>query len=128
MGLKKVKSEINSIGKIVFLRALDIDIRRANDEGKQIVYIAGKVTGLDPMEVKAKFKAKAVEMEAMGYFVLNPCEYIKPDENWQLAMRIAFTLLMMSDAISMIHDWQLSEGARLEFGIAAKFGIAVIEG
>jgi hypothetical protein len=119
--------EIHQVDKIIFLKMLDFDIREARRNGKRIVYIAGKVTGLDPAEVKAKFKAKKVEMEEKGWFVLNPCEYIKPTEHWQTAMRMALTLLMMSDDIAMIHDWQLSEGAKIEFAMAAKMGISVIE-
>jgi hypothetical protein len=89
----------------------------------QVVYIAGKVTGLPVAEFQAKFQAAKDKLQAQGFSVLNPCDFIAPDEDWQIAMRKAITLLNMADHIYMLPDWQDSQGAIIEHSMAAKFGL-----
>jgi hypothetical protein len=93
---------------------------------KPVVYIAGKVTGLPTEEVKAKFETAKATLEAHNFHVINPCEFIKPNENWHTAMRMASTMLNMVNHIYLLPDWQDSEGARFEFAQAVKFGISCI--
>jgi hypothetical protein len=94
--------------------------------GVQVCYIAGKVTGLPEREVRNKFARKKAELLGQGFIVLNPCDFIPFTCNWKIDMRMASTLLMMSDCICMLPCWQESEGAKVEFELAAKFGISII--
>ncbi|QTE37203.1 DUF4406 domain-containing protein [Mucilaginibacter gossypii] len=89
----------------------------------QVVYIAGKVTGLPVNEFQAKFAAAKEKLQAQGFSVLNPCDFIAPDEDWKTAMRKATTLLNMADHIYMLPDWRDSAGAILEHRLAVKFGL-----
>jgi hypothetical protein len=91
-----------------------------------VIYVAGKVTGLPTEEVLRKFDNAKNKLEANGYKVLNPCDFISPSESWETAMRLASTLLNMSDSIYMLPDWKDSEGAKWEFTQAVKFGLSVI--
>ena len=111
--------------KIAFLIKLATTITKQRP-GALICYIAGKVTGLPKAEVRSKFAKKKLEMELKGFIVLNPIDFIGPDENWQIAMRMALPLLMMSDVICMLPCWRDSDGAKIEFEMAAKFGISTI--
>jgi hypothetical protein len=91
-----------------------------------VIYVAGKITGLPYKEVQDKFKAAQIKLEAQGFKVLNPCEFMAIDENWHTAMRKASTMLNMSDHIYLLPDWKDSEGARFEFAQAVKFDISCI--
>lgn len=93
---------------------------------KPVIYIAGKITGLPYNEVQQKFQAAKEKLEAQGFMVLNPCDFMPIDENWHTAMRKASTLLNMADHIYLLPDWRESEGARFEFGQAVKFNISCI--
>lgn len=92
----------------------------------KIVYIAGKVTGLDPAHVQAKFNQRKEELIAAGYIVINPCVYISADTDWKLAMAICFILLPNANYISLLHDWQDSKGAVMEKEFADKMGIEIL--
>ena len=93
---------------------------------KPVIYIAGKVTGLPVDVFRANFNKAKEKLTANGFHVLNPCEFIGPDENWHDAMRMASTMLNMADHIYMLPDWQDSPGAVWEFNQAVKFGISCI--
>lgn len=98
-----------------------------NDFNYPVVYIAGRVTGLPYDEVYAKFRAKQLELEADQFFVLNPCEHIAADCDWEEAMRTAIMLLVNADFICLLPDWSESEGAKLERSLALKLGIHSID-
>jgi len=98
-----------------------------NENNWPIVYIAGKVTGLPYPEVYTKFRSKQLELEAQEYFVLNPCEIIEADCNWEEAMRISVMLLANADFICLLPDWHESKGATLERQLAAHLGIHSID-
>lgn len=91
-----------------------------------VVYVAGKVTGLPTEEVKAKFDKAKAYLEAQNFKVLNPCDFIMPEESWHTAMRMASTMLNMADHIYLLKDWKDSEGATWEFHQAVKFQINCI--
>jgi hypothetical protein len=126
-----VLEELAPIGhddKLELMDSVRFELLYAQKYGLKVVYVAGKVTGLPKDEVDSKFIRKTIELRNQAFAVLNPCAYIKNDEDWQVAMRKAFILLMLSDYICLLPDWQLSEGAKLEAAMAAKLGISVIEG
>lgn len=99
-----------------------------NKDELPVVYIAGKVTGLPYQQVYTKFKAKQLELEKQGFFVLNPCEHIAATADWQEAMRTALVLLTSSQHIYLLPDWRFSEGATVERCLALKLGINTLEG
>lgn len=93
----------------------------------KVVYIAGKVTGLEPTAVAAKFNKRKKELIDAGYIVINPCDYISSDTDWGLAMAICFVLLPHANYISLLHDWQDSKGAIMEKEFADKMGIELLD-
>lgn len=92
----------------------------------KIVYIAGKVTGLDYTGVRAKFARREVQLIDAGYVVINPCDLISEHEDWQTAMKISLALLSFADLISLLPDWHESQGATLEKQLADKFNIKTL--
>jgi Domain of unknown function (DUF4406) len=112
--VKNVKLNIEELTKL------------SENVGKPIVYIAGKVTGLEAAHVHAKFNKRKAELIEAGYIVINPCDYIKSTENWFVAMAICFVLLPYAKYISLLHDWQDSKGAMMEKELADKLGIELL--
>jgi len=90
------------------------------------VYIAGKVTGLEPREVYLKFKKSELAVAASGFSAINPIEVVD-DENatWQGAMRLCIAALMRCDAILMLPCFINSKGAAMERELAISVEIKV---
>lgn len=96
------------------------------DNALQVVYIAGKVTGLPYAEAQAMFKTRENELLAKGYTVINPCNIISPDEDWNTAMMICLQLLPLADYISLLDNWTNSRGARWEWNTAKRYQITTL--
>lgn len=94
-----------------------------NANKTHIVYIAGKVTGLPYKEVYEKFEARQLELEAKGFIVINPCQFVGKNEDWSMAMKICLTLIQYADYISLLPDWIDSQGARMEWSMAIALNI-----
>lgn len=94
-------------------------------QGKPIAYVSGKVTGLPEAEVTAKFQLKQDELEANGYAVFNPAEWIPIECDWKKAMRICVAILPVCESIWMLNDWMESKGACEERRIALMLGLIV---
>lgn len=93
------------------------------NEGKTVVYVAGKVTGLPYQHVYSKFKIRENYLRSKGYAVLNPCDWIAGDSDWKNAMQLCVILLSASDKINLLSCWIASEGATIEKELAEKIGI-----
>lgn len=87
------------------------------------VYIAGKVTGLPYDEVYEKFRTCQLKLEANGYLVINPCDMISKNENWDTAMLLCLHLIQFADYITLLPDWVESKGARMEKEVATLIGL-----
>ncbi len=76
------------------------------------VYVAGKMTGIENYNFD-KFNAKAAELEAKGWRVLNPAQIgILPE--YEMYWPINRAMLDGADAIYMLDGWEDSPGARKE--------------
>jgi len=88
---------------------------------KQVIYISGKITGLDINVAKDNFKT-AVDFvnKEMDFQPLNPFDIVEQDDSlqWIDYMRADIKALVDCDAILMLPDWVESDGAKLELLIA----------
>jgi len=84
------------------------------------------MTGLPDLNFPA-FHAKASELRAKGFDVVNPAE-INPDQHlsWQECMRTDIAALVFCDGIYLLPGWQNSEGATLEHDIALRLGLSIM--
>ena len=96
-------------------------------EKRELVYIAGKVTGLPYDETVEKFSVRSAELKAMGYMVFNPMEVVDPSCEWRDAMKICLSFLPHCDYIDLLPDWTFSKGALWEYKTARKLGIGVFK-
>ena len=85
----------------------------------QKIYISGKITGLPINEVIGKFQAAEAKIRRFGFDPVSSLRNGLPLEaNWADQMGKDVALLLQSDAIYMLSDWQQSEGAMIEYLIA----------
>lgn len=89
---------------------------------KQKIYIAGKVTGLDPESVNKKFFEQEILLAQQGYDVINPIRLVESsglqNDTWENIMRHCLAALVFCDAIYLLPDWHDSRGARVELSTA----------
>lgn len=90
------------------------------------VYIAGKVTGEDPIECNKKFSKAELLLTSMKMQAVNPRLFVPSDADWKQAMKLCIKSLITCDFIYLLPDWKESEGAKLEVTIAEKLGIEII--
>lgn len=92
------------------------------------MYLSGKMSGEPDFNYPA-FNAKAAELRAQGFEVVNPAENALPEGTpWEDHMRRDITLMMGCDSIYLLPGWNNSSGARLEHCIARNLGFTVIYG
>ena len=92
------------------------------------VYISGPITGLPIEKAKQNFKQKALELEAMGFTVINPMELPHTHNGkWVSYMREDIIALMICGAIYLLKNWRFSEGAVIEAQLAKRLGFIIWE-
>ena len=83
------------------------------------IYISGKISGLPIQEVIARFRAAEDKIRRFGFEPVSPLNNGLPLEaEWADQMGKDVALLLESDAVYMMENWQKSEGATLEYLIA----------
>ena len=88
-------------------------------QGRDRVYIAGKVTGMPYIPTYYKFQKREKELQDLGYSVFNPMKKCSQSWSYFRCMCVCiFNLLFRCDKISLLDDWQDSRGARIEHKIA----------
>lgn len=86
---------------------------------KPKIYIAGKVSGEPLHACTMKFGAAQVQLQKMGFEVVNPLEVV-PHFNidWQTAMRLCICKLMGCHGVFLLKDYTDSRGAMIESNLA----------
>lgn len=83
------------------------------------IYVAGKITGENRWEMKAKFTRTAEQLKREGNSPFVPCvlpDY--PEVPHSDYMHICYAMIDVCDAVYMLADWQQSKGARMELQYA----------
>lgn len=93
--------------------------------GAVIIYIAGKMTGIEDFNYPA-FHAAAARLRAAGYEVISPAElHEDTTQKHSYYMRIDLRALLGCDAIYLLRGWAASSGARVEHAAAIACGMRV---
>lgn len=93
---------------------------------KKKIYISGQISGLTPDEYRANFLEAERQLYAQGYEVVNPIfNGVDTTQPWQVHMKTDIRLLLDCDAIYMLPNWELSNGATLEREIAKALGFVI---
>ena len=95
--------------------------------GKQVIYIAGKITGTT--DYMQRFGAAERYLLLKGAEVMNPTAvnaHLPEGSPYRLYMDVGLSMLNYADAIYMLNGWEKSRGAREEFAYAVQRGITVI--
>lgn len=94
------------------------------------LYLIGPVTG-KPNDNREAFEEAAVRLEADGYIVNIPHDYVNLGEDWGFCMRRSITAMLtidhsgasFFDGIAMLDGWKNSRGAKIEKQVAEVLGI-----
>ena len=91
-----------------------------------IVYISGKITGLNPQQTKEKFFAVEAMLREKGHKVVNPIRLANINDEWNYAMKKCIIGMMECNAIYLLPDWIDSKGARIEYDLANKLNFKLL--
>ena len=97
-----------------------------------IVYLSGKMTGLEESVYTEKFRNAEMFYRACGYEVVNPCNLSeivlqrKPNATYEDFMREDFKAISGCTHIAMLEDWESSPGARRERAEAERLGLEIM--
>lgn len=91
------------------------------------IYISGKMTGLEFMDIYPKFKGAEHIISELGHEPLNPVVISPycPEKTWQNYMVDDIAALLNADAILMLPCWGQSKGARIERAIAQELDLKI---
>lgn len=99
---------------------------------KQTIYIAGPVTGHDPVEVEKAFRTKEAELIMEGYRVLNPValveQYQLNDKSWEDIMEFLLPYCISADILYLLPGSDTSEGSKVELYIMQKLKKQIMVG
>lgn len=91
------------------------------------IYISGKISGLNPEDVRAKFASAEKRLRALGYETVNPLDNgLDATEPWASHMAMDISLLLSCGSIYMLSDWPQSRGAQVEYYLAHVQGKAIM--
>jgi hypothetical protein len=97
-----------------------------------IVYLSGKMTGLEESEYKEKFRNAEMFYRACRYEVVNPCNLSeivlqrKPDATYEDFLREDFKAISGCTHIALLKGWESSPGARRERTEAERLGLEIM--
>jgi hypothetical protein len=97
-----------------------------------IVYLSGKMTGLEESEYKENFRNAELFYRACGYEVINPCNLSdivlkrKPDATYEDFMAEDLRALRSCTHIALLEGWESSPGAKREKAEAERLGFAIM--
>lgn len=94
------------------------------------VYIAGPISGLPKEQYTATFQQAEDIIRAYGYQPINPVKFCAdmPEETTDIREYYleGFKQLMYCDAIYLLPHWATSRGACMEYEIACRFQLQVM--
>ena len=91
------------------------------------LYVIGPVTG-KPDRNRAAFEEARGKLEAAGYKVTIPHDFIPEDALWGMAMRASLARILKRKlfGVATLAGWRESEGARLEEKVARATDVLVM--
>lgn len=97
-----------------------------------IVYLSGKMTGLEESEYKENFRNAEMFYRSCGYEVINPCNLSeivlkrKPDATYEDFMAEDLRALRSCTHIALLEGWETSTGAKREKAEAERLGLEIM--
>jgi alkyl sulfatase BDS1-like metallo-beta-lactamase superfamily hydrolase len=88
------------------------------------IYLAGKITGLDPKEAERLFAEAEAAITKAGHTPLNPLALVDqtPGRTYDEYLGDALAIMTRdSEALFMLDNWPESNGARIEFYTAKSY-------
>lgn len=91
------------------------------------VYISGQISGLDPVEARARFADAEELLQGLGFDTVNPWDNGLPvDATWIKHLCRDLEMLNECNCIYMMDGWRESRGACIEYDFAIRTGKSVL--
>lgn len=90
------------------------------------IYIAGRVTGISRDQAERNFKRGEMLLRANNHEPVNPLDFTLPSMTQKEAMKFLLPLLLTCDGVLMLVDWEFSEGAKIEYHLAAYTDMTIL--
>lgn len=91
---------------------------------KLVVYISGKISGLNEKEYAERFEKTKEKLESIGFIGVTPFDVYNGDnKDWGYCMIKDLEYIMKCDAIYMLNNYEESEGAVIELKFAKRIGL-----
>lgn len=87
-------------------------------ERRSLIFISGKITGLNHYYAFQKFKAAEKRLTQLGYEVKNPMRLCKPHWSWLRCMAVCLWNLIRCPEVYFLDNYTYSRGARIEYRVA----------
>lgn len=92
-----------------------------------LIYISGKISGLEEGEYNHRFAVAEVLLWEVGHTPVNPVKLKHDhDKSWESYMLKDIEALFKCQGIYMLSNWKLSAGARIEHAIAVERGMKIL--
>lgn len=107
-----------------------------------IIYISGKISGLDINEAERRFNKAECDLtktynyltkespsfKGQSFTIINPLKIQRhvPGKTWEEYMLKDIKYLFRCTNIYMLRNWQDSKGARVEHAIAKELGLSIV--
>lgn len=91
---------------------------------KLVVYISGKISGLNEKECAERFEKAKEKLESIGFVGVTPFDvYNGYNKDWGYCMIKDLEYIMKCDAIYMLNNYEESDGAIIELKFAKRIGL-----
>lgn len=78
------------------------------------VYIVAKVTGLPEAVIYSKYERAKQLVRDHGYVPVSPVDFVPPNTDWHMAMRICIPLMLQCGAYIVIDPVHTTPGGLIE--------------
>ena len=116
-------NNMETLSKTQFLLRLTKHLAQSE---KPVIFLIGDITNFDADENGPKFLDAKQKLEAQGFHVINPCDFINLNQHWLKVRQACIKLMLNAEHVAFLPNWNFCKEARLIQELSAQLGINAI--